>query len=199
MPSTSTCPALGTRMPVSILIVVDLPAPFGPTQPTISPRPIANDTSRTARTSRYLRYTSEPIAPNRPERCSATRNVFSSRSTWINTCGSHSCAEGGAPTSSGSFASLRMTPSAQEEGKASPRTTRAAEGTGRHLCPGALVVPYAELPAVTGKRGHDQRGDGREQPSAVGQPQRVLSAQEIQRRLVTHKRQRHDEREESPH
>ncbi|HKZ84312.1 MAG TPA: hypothetical protein VJ793_11720 [Anaerolineae bacterium] len=29
-PSTITSPCVGTRMPVSILIVVDLPAPFGP-------------------------------------------------------------------------------------------------------------------------------------------------------------------------
>ena len=29
-PATRTCPPVGTRMPVSILIVVDFPAPFGP-------------------------------------------------------------------------------------------------------------------------------------------------------------------------
>ena len=29
-PQVRTCPAVGTRMPVSILIVVDLPAPFAP-------------------------------------------------------------------------------------------------------------------------------------------------------------------------
>ena len=38
----------GTRMPVSILIVVDLPAPFGPRNPTASPRATARSMSRSA-------------------------------------------------------------------------------------------------------------------------------------------------------
>jgi hypothetical protein len=35
-------------MPHSMRIVVDLPAPFGPSTPKISPRETLNDTSRTA-------------------------------------------------------------------------------------------------------------------------------------------------------
>ena len=45
-------PAVGWRMPASILIVVDLPAPFGPTNATRSPGSIRNDTPSTATTSR---------------------------------------------------------------------------------------------------------------------------------------------------
>src|SRR5690625_6335287 len=48
-PSTSTCPELGTSTPVSILMVVDLPAPLGPRYPTISPSSIRSETSSTAR------------------------------------------------------------------------------------------------------------------------------------------------------
>jgi len=48
---TETRPAVGTRMPVSILIVVDLPAPFGPRYPRSSPRSTRNETPLTARTT----------------------------------------------------------------------------------------------------------------------------------------------------
>src|SRR5215472_281186 len=40
-------------MPVSILIVVDLPAPFGPTKPTASPRSISKLIASTATTGAY--------------------------------------------------------------------------------------------------------------------------------------------------
>ena len=36
-PSISTCPSLGAWMPVMILIIVDLPAPFSPTMACTSP------------------------------------------------------------------------------------------------------------------------------------------------------------------
>ena len=42
-PHVVTRPAVGVRMPVSILIVVDLPAPFAPMYPTASPRPSVNE------------------------------------------------------------------------------------------------------------------------------------------------------------
>ncbi len=50
MPATRSRPALGVRIPVSILIVVDFPAPFGPMYPTISPRATVNEIESTART-----------------------------------------------------------------------------------------------------------------------------------------------------
>ena len=50
-PSTSTWPRSGDRMPASIRSVVVLPAPFGPSRPTISPGLTARDTSATAITS----------------------------------------------------------------------------------------------------------------------------------------------------
>ena len=40
---------------MSILIVVVLPAPFGPSSPNSSPRSTANETPRTASTSNGLR------------------------------------------------------------------------------------------------------------------------------------------------
>ena len=41
-------PAVGGMYPVIILMVVDLPAPFGPRKPRISPRSTVNETSSTA-------------------------------------------------------------------------------------------------------------------------------------------------------
>ena len=49
IPSASMCPDVGTRMPVSILMVVDFPAPFGPRYPTISPSSMRREMSSTAR------------------------------------------------------------------------------------------------------------------------------------------------------
>ena len=45
-------PAVGAMSPVSILIVVVLPAPFGPRKPKISPAPTVNEMPRTASTRR---------------------------------------------------------------------------------------------------------------------------------------------------
>src|SRR3954471_20636402 len=65
-PSTETAPPDGTSIPVSILIIVDLPAPFGPRYPTASPASIENDTSSTATTSVNSRVRSVRIAPANP-------------------------------------------------------------------------------------------------------------------------------------
>ena len=48
MPSIEMRPAVGRINPASILIVVVLPAPFGPSSVTISPALTDSDTSRTA-------------------------------------------------------------------------------------------------------------------------------------------------------
>ena len=69
-------PEVGTRMPVSILTVVDLPAPFGPINPTISPLPTAVLNPSTARTSVPPRSTNPRNAPSAPRRCRATTNVL---------------------------------------------------------------------------------------------------------------------------
>src|SRR5215469_2922102 len=47
-PQITAVPALGARKPVAIFIVVDLPAPLGPRNPSTSPRETVNDTSSTA-------------------------------------------------------------------------------------------------------------------------------------------------------
>ena len=49
-PSTETLPASGSARPSSMSIVVDLPAPFGPSSATISPRRMEMSTPRTAST-----------------------------------------------------------------------------------------------------------------------------------------------------
>src|SRR6185437_2503647 len=62
-PPISTSPALGVTAPMIAINVELLPAPFGPTSPTISPRPTSSDTSRTAATP--------PSRTSRPETASA--------------------------------------------------------------------------------------------------------------------------------
>src|SRR5918998_6169122 len=52
-PSRSTSPPCAGTRPVIAWSVVDLPAPFGPIKPTISPLPTRNDSSRTAGTAPY--------------------------------------------------------------------------------------------------------------------------------------------------
>src|SRR5436305_1075537 len=66
-------------MPVSILIVVDLPAPFGPRNATSSPGSTTNDTPSTAATSR-VSGRSSPRSPRPPTRAWKT---FLSPSTTI--------------------------------------------------------------------------------------------------------------------
>ena len=48
MPARLTRPAVGGRKPVIMRIVVVLPAPLGPSMPTIWPDPTENETSSTA-------------------------------------------------------------------------------------------------------------------------------------------------------
>src|SRR5258705_4181194 len=55
MPQMSTSPLVGARLPVSICMVVVLPAPFGPSSPRTSPRLSCRETSRTARLLPYDR------------------------------------------------------------------------------------------------------------------------------------------------
>ena len=60
-PATLPRPAVGVRMPQSIRMVVDLPAPFGPRKPKISPRA----------TWKLMRSTATKL-PNRFSRFSTT-------------------------------------------------------------------------------------------------------------------------------
>src|SRR6266480_5232738 len=48
-PHTETLPALGGMKPVIMRIVVDLPAPLGPRNPSTSPFPTSKETPSTAR------------------------------------------------------------------------------------------------------------------------------------------------------
>src|SRR5205085_11900137 len=74
--ATLISPLLGTRIPVNILIVVLLPAPFGPTRPIISPRSTESERSCTASTLRTSGSTTLRTAPNNHGLLRATRNVF---------------------------------------------------------------------------------------------------------------------------
>jgi hypothetical protein len=49
-PSISIVPAFGATVPPRMFISVDLPAPFSPIRPTISPPSTDRDTSRSATT-----------------------------------------------------------------------------------------------------------------------------------------------------
>ena len=51
MPNTCADPSVGRMKSSSMLIVVDLPAPFGPRKPNISPSSIVRSRSSTATTS----------------------------------------------------------------------------------------------------------------------------------------------------
>ena len=50
-PNTDADPAVGWRKPSSSRIIVDLPAPFGPRKPKISPSWTSIESSSSARTS----------------------------------------------------------------------------------------------------------------------------------------------------
>ena len=53
-PATLACPAVGLASVHKILMVVDLPAPFGPRKPNVSPRATAKSMPRTASMSPYF-------------------------------------------------------------------------------------------------------------------------------------------------
>ena len=53
IPSMRITPSVGSSTPRIMLIVVVLPAPFGPSSPTISPAPTSNETLSTATVPRY--------------------------------------------------------------------------------------------------------------------------------------------------
>src|SRR5688572_15822395 len=63
-------------MPVSILMVVDLPAPFGPIKPSNSPASIWNVSLRTASTELYSGLSSACTEPRIPAALRLVRNVF---------------------------------------------------------------------------------------------------------------------------
>src|SRR5437588_12808351 len=75
-PATLISPPLGTRIPVSILIVVLLPTTFGPTRPIISPHSTESERSCTASTLRTSGSTTLRMAPSNPDLLRATRNVL---------------------------------------------------------------------------------------------------------------------------
>eukprot|EP00955_Chlamydomonas_euryale_P100878 365311-Chlamydomonas_euryale.AAC.1 len=65
--ATYATPAVGSKNPTSMLSVVDLPAPLGPSRPKHSPAPTASDSSRTA--ARRTPPVPPPPSPPPPPRC----------------------------------------------------------------------------------------------------------------------------------
>ena len=76
MPSTEIVPDVGVRMPVIILIVVDLPAPFGPMKASRSPARTVKSMPHTAFTSRYSGFVSARMDAFRPGCFTRERYVF---------------------------------------------------------------------------------------------------------------------------
>ena len=72
-PADHDSAAVGRRIPERILMVVDLPAPFGPMKPSSSPASSQNETSTSASTIRCRRRISPFTAPRMPGSRSATR------------------------------------------------------------------------------------------------------------------------------
>src|ERR1700690_668644 len=64
-PWNFTAPLSGRTRPTTMLNAVVLPAPFGPSRPTISPAPTEMDTSSTTRRPRYA-FTRFSVVSNRP-------------------------------------------------------------------------------------------------------------------------------------
>src|SRR6202453_5328425 len=75
-PATLASPEVGTMMPVSILIVVDFPAPLGPSSASSSPGATENETSATAVVATISGATSERTTPRTPVRRRAVRNTL---------------------------------------------------------------------------------------------------------------------------
>src|SRR5438876_440715 len=66
-PHTETAPALGGMKPVIMRMVVDLPAPLGPRNPSTSPFPTSKETPSTARfdPKDLLRFSTLITAPSK--------------------------------------------------------------------------------------------------------------------------------------
>src|ERR671930_1103565 len=77
-PLTSTRPLVGGRMPATVRISVDLPAPLAPTTPITLPCGTSKETLRSAGISRMIRW-------RRPRRSSVLRSVgaFSSDARYV--------------------------------------------------------------------------------------------------------------------
>src|SRR6185312_15634167 len=82
-PATRQTPDVGVRIPVSILIVVDLPAPFGPRYPTSSPGSISKFTPFTARVVSRLVLNRARNLGNRPGSTAGRLNSLTRSAAWI--------------------------------------------------------------------------------------------------------------------
>src|SRR5918994_2022725 len=76
-PATRAAPAVGRASVHRMLIVVDLPAPFGPRKPKVSPGRTVKSTPRTASTSPY-RFSSPPPSP------AGTAEIMGTSHHWAN-------------------------------------------------------------------------------------------------------------------
>src|SRR5436309_8929349 len=77
-PSTCTAPSVGGVTPVRIFTRVDLPAPFAPTRPRISPRRSSSEVSRRATTPPYT-FVSPPASSQGAGASAANRTPAAQR------------------------------------------------------------------------------------------------------------------------
>ena len=80
-PANFTAPSSGFTTPTTMLNVVVLPAPFGPSSPTISPAPTATETPLTTRRPRYS-FASFSVASSTPFVCDAAVSIQGVRCDW---------------------------------------------------------------------------------------------------------------------
>src|SRR5690606_17165562 len=170
-PSIRTSPDVGWRMPVSILMVVDFPAPLGPRYPTNSPGAISKVMRSTALTSRPSLEKRPRSAPKSPRRSLATRNTLVS--------------------SLASTIAATVHPPCDTQNCPPPLRPPAPVQT---LTPRAVIVPLAQSPEGVS---HRHKGDAKrrrrdERPHGAAFPQQVLS------RDVVDKRHRQDAAQKQP-
>jgi len=75
-PATFAVPVVGSSSVVSMRISVDLPAPFGPSRPKISPCSTSNDTSSSARVSPSFLPWRKAAVPARKTKAGAQKCVI---------------------------------------------------------------------------------------------------------------------------
>src|SRR5947209_15713061 len=165
-PATLTVPPLGWRMPVSILMVVDLPAPFGPINPIISPRSISSERSCTALTIRTWGFTTLRKPLSTPGRLFAIRNdLLRPLASIMVSIGNTSFAE---------YLTLFVSPFTNPA-----HIFSLCLAISLHLTPCTLISPYAKSPDPHRDAGETQSNNWRKKCDPYRQPQRQWHVKQV--------------------